>query len=78
MTFCTSERVAAVLGLPAPGAGSYTKISTDTRTIGPGDLFVALKGPRFDAHEFLGEAQSKGARAAVVRRGTAPVPGLIL
>ena len=78
MTFCTSERVAAALGLPAPGVAAYTKISTDTRTIGPGDLFVALKGPRFDAHEFLGEARSKGARAAVVRRGTAPVPGLIL
>ena len=78
MTFCTSERVAAALGLPVPGVGSYTKISTDTRTIGPGDLFVALQGPRFDAHEFLGAAQSKGARAAVVRRGTAPVPGLIL
>jgi UDP-N-acetylmuramoyl-tripeptide--D-alanyl-D-alanine ligase len=76
VTFWTSERVAAALGLPAPAAASYTKVSTDTRAIGPGDLFVALKGPRFDAHEFLNDAKSKGATAAVVRRGTTPVPGL--
>jgi len=77
VTFCTSERVAAALGVPAPGVGAYTKVSTDTRTIGLGDLFVALKGPRFDAHEFLAEAQARGAKAAVVRRGTAAVPGLV-
>ena len=76
MTFWTGERVAAALGVPAPAAASYNRVSTDTRAIGAGDLFVALKGPRFDAHEFLGEARSKGAAAAVVRRGTAPVPGL--
>ncbi len=76
MTFWTSRRVAEALGLPDPRTAAHPHISTDTRTLGAGDLFVALKGARFDAHAFLGEAQAKGATAAVVRRGTAPVPGL--
>ncbi len=41
-------------------------VSTDTRTIGPGVLFVALRGEKFDAHAFLGDAAAKGAVAAVV------------
>ena len=39
---------------------------------------MALKGDRFDAHAFLGEAKAKGAGAALVRRGTPAVPGLAL
>ncbi len=77
MTFWTSDRIAAALGVAAPVAASYPRISTDTRAIGAGDLFVALQGVRFDAHEFLGDAQAKGAAAAVVRRGTAAVRGLV-
>lgn len=78
MTFWTSGRVAGALGVPEPPTpASYPRISTDTRAIGPGDLFVALTGPRFDAHDFLGDAKAKGASAAVVRRGTAPVDGLV-
>ena len=53
-------------------------MSTDTRAIPAGALFVALKGDRFDAHAFLAEAKAKGAGAAVVRRGTPAVPGLPL
>jgi UDP-N-acetylmuramoyl-tripeptide--D-alanyl-D-alanine ligase len=41
-------------------------VSTDTRTLGPGSLFVALKGERFDAHDYLAEAAARGAAAAVV------------
>src|SRR4029079_7153607 len=44
---------------------------TDTRTIEPGDLFVALSGERFDAHEFLRDAVAKGATGLVVSRATA-------
>ncbi|HEX7529150.1 MAG TPA: Mur ligase family protein, partial [Thermoanaerobaculia bacterium] len=43
-----------------------------------GALFVALKGERFDAHDFLPEAKAKGAGAALVRRATPSVPGLPL
>jgi UDP-N-acetylmuramoyl-tripeptide--D-alanyl-D-alanine ligase len=42
------------------------KVSTDTRQIAPGSVFVALKGDKFNANEFAAEALSKGASAAVV------------
>src|SRR2546428_14136410 len=41
-------------------------ISTDTRAIERGDCFVALRGPRFDGHDFLNVAAERGASAAVV------------
>lgn len=71
--------VRAALGLPTPSGRVplvFSGISTDTRAIVPGALFVALQGERFDAHEFLGTAREAGAAAAVVRRGTPPIPGL--
>jgi UDP-N-acetylmuramoyl-tripeptide--D-alanyl-D-alanine ligase len=77
--FWSSARVAEVLGVPGPPGPPTTvfhAVSTDTRRLEPGDLFVALSGARFDAHAFLADAKAKGAAAAVVRRGTAPVPGL--
>lgn len=67
----TGREVARALELPnAPEAGSlrFAGVSTDTRRIGPGSLFVALVGDRFDAHEFLGDAARAGATAAVVSR----------
>ncbi len=45
---------------------TFERVSTDSRTAGPGDLFVALKGERFDAHEFLGDVAARGAAAALV------------
>ncbi|MEJ5185994.1 MAG: UDP-N-acetylmuramoyl-tripeptide--D-alanyl-D-alanine ligase [Candidatus Geothermincolales bacterium] len=45
-----------------------TAISTDTRTLRGGELFVALRGRRYDAHDFLGQALDKGARALAVSR----------
>jgi UDP-N-acetylmuramoyl-tripeptide--D-alanyl-D-alanine ligase len=56
----------------------FERISTDSRTAGPGDLFVALKGERFDAHEFLGEVAGQGVSAALVSRSPADwrVPAL--
>jgi UDP-N-acetylmuramoyl-tripeptide--D-alanyl-D-alanine ligase len=57
---------------------AYAEISTDTRTIKPDALFVALKGDRFDGHEHLAAAQAAGAVGAVVRAGTPEVPGLTL
>jgi UDP-N-acetylmuramoyl-tripeptide--D-alanyl-D-alanine ligase len=45
---------------------SYTFVSTDTRSLRFGELFVALKGPRFDGHAFLEAAEKAGAAGAVV------------
>jgi UDP-N-acetylmuramoyl-tripeptide--D-alanyl-D-alanine ligase len=61
------------------GAIAFDSVSTDTRTLGKGALFVALEGPNFDGSKFLRAAKEKGAVAAVVRRGTvalqeAPIP----
>lgn len=54
----------------------YSEISTDTRALSPGALFLALEGPRFNGHDYLGAARAAGATGAVVRRGTPPVDGL--
>src|SRR6187200_2659093 len=69
--FWTLDRVADALGSvgvsPHPrGSAVLSGVSTDTRTVGPGNLFVALRGERFDAHAFLAEAVGKGAAAVVV------------
>jgi UDP-N-acetylmuramoyl-tripeptide--D-alanyl-D-alanine ligase len=45
-----------------------TGVSIDSRTVRPGDLFVALAGPRFDGHDFVAAALDRGAAAAMVAR----------
>jgi UDP-N-acetylmuramoyl-tripeptide--D-alanyl-D-alanine ligase len=61
-------------------AAAVTSVSTDTRTILPESLFVALRGERFDGAAFVREAIAKGARAAVVDTGfpVREVPGVPL
>lgn len=56
----------------------FSGVSTDSRAITPGALFVALEGERFDGHEHLSAAAAAGATGAVVRQGTPPLPGLVL
>jgi UDP-N-acetylmuramoyl-tripeptide--D-alanyl-D-alanine ligase len=67
------------LGLP-PISGrksiTFSTISTDSRTIQPGALFIALVGERFDGHDHLAAAAAAGAKGAVVRKGTPAVAGL--
>jgi UDP-N-acetylmuramoyl-tripeptide--D-alanyl-D-alanine ligase len=53
--------------LVGDGNQSFTRVHSDTRTIAPGDLFVALKGEHFDAHEFLAQAKALGAVAALAQ-----------
>jgi UDP-N-acetylmuramoyl-tripeptide--D-alanyl-D-alanine ligase len=56
--------------LPAASAGLMVQgVSTDTRTLQLGDLFIALRGEQFDAHEFLEDVRESGAVAAVVESG---------
>ncbi len=84
MSFWTDARVlealAPVGAAPAqPGAASaldYAAVSTDTRTIPTGALFVALRGEKFDAHEFLARAVDAGAAAAVVERVPPGAPAI--
>jgi UDP-N-acetylmuramoyl-tripeptide--D-alanyl-D-alanine ligase len=49
-----------------PLAAQVAGISTDSRVVHPGDLFVALRGERFDGHDFVGAALAAGASGAVV------------
>jgi len=48
-----------------PDDVALQRVHTDTRSLQAGDLFVALKGERFDAHDFLAEAKAQGASAAL-------------
>ncbi|MDE2612430.1 MAG: UDP-N-acetylmuramoyl-tripeptide--D-alanyl-D-alanine ligase [Burkholderiales bacterium] len=55
----------------------FERVHSDTRTLQPGDLFVALRGEHFDGHDFLREAQAAGAVAALAERGlSSALPGL--
>ncbi|HVQ30807.1 MAG TPA: Mur ligase family protein, partial [Vicinamibacteria bacterium] len=51
-------------------------VSIDSRTLKPGELFVAVVGKHFDGHAFLGEAKARGASAAVVQKDVDGVIGL--
>lgn len=73
--FWNEARVREALGLEGGDVSrSFSTVSTDTRTIGPDALFVALKGDRFDGHGFLAAAAEAGAVAAVVSDRPADVP----
>jgi len=77
MRLTVAEIVRATGGRMVGPAGddrgaAVTGVSTDTRTLRPGDLFVALKGPRADGADFIPEAFRRGAVAALAAR----VPGL--
>jgi UDP-N-acetylmuramoyl-tripeptide--D-alanyl-D-alanine ligase len=66
------------LAVPAAHDVVLTSVSIDSRTIEAGALFVAVKGPRFDGHDFLAGAAAKGARAALVHHDAPAPPGLPL
>ena len=62
---------ARMAGTLAAGEGSteFADVSIDTRTLKPGDLFIAIRGERFDGSEFAGNAVDAGAAGVVVPRG---------
>ncbi len=64
--------------LVGPGEVPVERVHTDTRTLQPGDLFVALRGERFDGHDYLAQARAAGAVAALAERGLGAdtLPGL--
>jgi len=63
----TLAHFAQLCGGKLKGADApYTTVSTDTRTLGKGALFVALRGPNFDGNQFVGAALASGAVGAVV------------
>lgn len=68
------SRVASALDARLVGSDvSFEAVSTDSRSVAAGQLFVALVGPRFDGHAYLAEVAAKGAVAALVQREVADV-----
>ena len=78
MTLAQAHAMLPGSTLVGDGAAVIARVHSDTRTLRAGDLFVALKGERFDGHDMLAAARDKGAVAAMAQRGlaTAGLPGL--
>ena len=71
--FWTLDRIAGALGHEATGklpsgSQSVAGITTDTRKIAKGDVFLALRGERFDGHDYLPDAVRDGAAAVIVSK----------
>jgi len=66
--FTHAEVIAATGARPtATARAPFDGVSTDSRTLAPGQLFVALRGERFDAHGFLADVVARGAAGAVTQ-----------
>lgn len=72
--------LAQVLGAPLHGADAeYERVITDTRELRAGDLFIAIRGEHFDAHDFVAQARAAGAVGALVsRRIDDPLPQVLV
>jgi UDP-N-acetylmuramoyl-tripeptide--D-alanyl-D-alanine ligase len=76
-----AETAAATQGRLSGPDVRFAGVSTDSRGIGRGELFVAIRGERFDGHDFLGMAKTRGAAAALVDErfgGAAPLPVVVV
>jgi UDP-N-acetylmuramoyl-tripeptide--D-alanyl-D-alanine ligase len=62
----STDRIAEITSGQPVGEAEITSIATDTRSLEPGSLFVALRGDRFDGHDYLEAAMEVGAAAVLV------------
>ena len=78
MTLAQAQAMLPGAQLVGEASLQFARVHTDTRSLHAGDLFVALKGERFDAHDFLRQAGAQGAVAALAEQGLAEagLPGL--
>ncbi len=78
MTLAQAHALLPGSTLVGDGAIAFDRVASDSRTLRPGDLFVALKGERFDGHDFLAGARAAGAVAALAEHGldAQAMPGL--
>jgi UDP-N-acetylmuramoyl-tripeptide--D-alanyl-D-alanine ligase len=78
MTLADAHAMIAGSTLIGDGHVAIERVHSDTRSLKAGDLFVALKGETFDAHDFLGDAKAAGAVALIAERGieASGLPGL--
>ncbi|PXX49988.1 UDP-N-acetylmuramoyl-tripeptide--D-alanyl-D-alanine ligase [Aquitalea magnusonii] len=66
MTLQQAAQLAGGILVGGDGSARLARVVTDSRAVQPGDLFVALKGERFDAHDFVADVLARGALAALV------------
>ena len=80
MNMMTLTVAAQAVGAKVRGGAEFMRVTTDSRTIQPGDLFVALRGDKFDGHQFAQAALDAGAAAVLVDdRGAADLsPALVV
>ncbi|MBV8034062.1 UDP-N-acetylmuramoyl-tripeptide--D-alanyl-D-alanine ligase [Roseateles sp.] len=71
MTLAEAQTLLPGSTLVGDGSTGFARVHSDTRTLKAGDLFVALRGDRFDANDFLAQAKASGAVAALAERGLA-------
>jgi len=77
MTLAQAHALLPHSALVGHGDIKIDRVHSDTRTLRQGDLFVALKGERFDGNDFLAQARASGAVAALAERGLGEeLPGL--
>ena len=74
MPLWTARDAAVATGGASASDWVATGVSIDTRSLSAGDLFVALRGPNHDGHDFLATALARGAAAAVVDRDIPDLP----
>jgi UDP-N-acetylmuramoyl-tripeptide--D-alanyl-D-alanine ligase len=69
--FTLQQAAAWIPGATVVGQGTTAvrRVHTDSRTLEPGDLFVALKGEKFDGHDFLGQLKALGVQTALADHG---------
>ncbi len=72
------QAIAQLLGVGCEGELQVSGYQIDSRMVGPGDLFFALKGEKVDGQNYLEEVLQRGAVGAIVRKGCRPVEGLAL
>jgi len=73
-TLWTAEAALAATGGEGPGGWQANSISIDSRTLREGDLFVALVGPNANGHDYIANALTKGAAAAMVHQEAEGLP----
>ncbi|MDQ3028336.1 MAG: UDP-N-acetylmuramoyl-tripeptide--D-alanyl-D-alanine ligase [Pseudomonadota bacterium] len=76
-----NEAARAMEGRMHGAPASFSGVTTDSRKVSAGDLFVALRGERFDGNEYVAEALARGAVAAVTSRvveAAGPVPQVVV
>jgi UDP-N-acetylmuramoyl-tripeptide--D-alanyl-D-alanine ligase len=77
MTLTQAQALLPGSVLVGEGALAIARVHSDTRSLQPGDLFIALRGERFDGHDYLVQARGAGAVAALAEHGLSDqLPGL--